>query len=90
MGHGGRDDVRRHGETDLHERSIKQTNTKSVSTYFTGQTQLEKDTLSTEIIFCNFIAEHNLPFAVADHFTHLCKNMFLTAVPNRKRSTMNL
>ncbi len=28
------------------------------------------------MLFCAFIAEHNLPFAVADHFTDLMKVMF--------------
>jgi len=29
-----------------------------------------------EVLFTSFIAEHNLPFLVADHFTQLCKVMF--------------
>jgi hypothetical protein len=27
-------------------------------------------------LFSNFVAEHNLPFAISDHFTKLCKKMF--------------
>jgi hypothetical protein len=26
--------------------------------------------------FFSFVAEHNLPFAISDHFTKLCKKMF--------------
>ena len=29
-----------------------------------------------EVLFSAFVAEHNLPFAVADHFTDLCQHMF--------------
>ena len=29
-----------------------------------------------EVIFSTFIAEHNIPFAAADHFTSLCQRMF--------------
>ena len=30
----------------------------------------------TEVSFANFVAEHNLPFLVADHFTELAPKMF--------------
>ena len=33
-------------------------------------------TTTAEIYFASFIAEHNLPFLTADHFTKLCKKMF--------------
>lgn len=33
-------------------------------------------TTTAEIYFATFIAEHNLPFLTADHFTKLCKKMF--------------
>jgi len=29
-----------------------------------------------ELLFANFVAEHHLPFLVADHFSELCKVMF--------------
>ena len=35
-----------------------------------------KDVIRSETLFTNFVAEHNLPFAVADHFTRLYKQMF--------------
>ena len=37
---------------------------------------LREKALKSEIYFVRFIAEHNLPFATADHFTKLCKLMF--------------
>ena len=43
--------------------------------------QNDRDTISdkitaAEIYFATFVAEHNLPFLSADHFTKLCKKMF--------------
>ena len=35
-----------------------------------------EDVIRSETLFTNFVAEHNLAFAVADHFTRLCKQMF--------------
>ena len=35
-----------------------------------------EDVIRSETLFTNFVAEHNLPIAVADHFTRLCKQMF--------------
>ena len=34
------------------------------------------DVTRAEVLFSNFIAEHNLSFLVADCFTKLCKSMF--------------
>ena len=35
-----------------------------------------EDVIRSETLFTNFVAEHNLPFAMADHFTRLCQQMF--------------
>ena len=32
--------------------------------------------IDAETLFRNFVAEYNLPFRVADHYTKLCKKMF--------------
>ena len=40
-------------------------------------TGLWTNVLSTEVKFAQFVAEHNLPFSVADHFTKLAKQLFL-------------
>ena len=32
--------------------------------------------MKSETLFSNFVAEHNLPFAISEHFTKLCKKMF--------------
>ena len=35
-----------------------------------------EDVIRSETLFTNFVAEHNLPFAVVDHVIRLCKQMF--------------
>ena len=37
---------------------------------------LSDQVTQAEVYFATFIAEHNLPFLAADHFTRLCKVMF--------------
>ena len=46
----------------------------------------DDDVITSETLFSYFIAEHNLPFTVADHFSKLCKqisllSMFLYGTP---------
>ena len=37
---------------------------------------LADQVMASEIYFATFVAEHNIPFLQADHFTKLCKSMF--------------
>lgn len=37
---------------------------------------LTDQVIAAEVFFSTFIAEHNIPFLAADHFTKLCKSMF--------------
>ena len=37
---------------------------------------IEEAITQAEVLFANFVAEHNLSFMVADHFTHLTSVMF--------------
>ena len=37
---------------------------------------VEESIMRAEVLFANFIAEHNLAFMLADHFTHLASAMF--------------
>ena len=41
-----------------------------------GEKQLEEDIVSAEALFCHFLIEHNLPFALCDHAGELFRNMF--------------
>ena len=38
--------------------------------------KFDSQLIMTETLFSNFVAEHNLPFVVADHFTQLCSQRF--------------
>ena len=40
------------------------------------QRDVQSEVTTAEIYFTTFVAEHNLPFLAADHFTKLCKVMF--------------
>ena len=54
-----------------------QRKSKSMSLFVTTpNNSLKSKTTSAETQFCNFITEHNIPLAVADLFTQLCKKMF--------------
>ena len=39
-----------------------------------------EDVIRSETPFTNFVAEHYLPFAVADYFTRLCRQMFSASI----------
>lgn len=43
---------------------------------FLRQSPIEESITRAEVLFANFIAEHNLPFLLADHFTRLTSVMF--------------
>ena len=74
VGHGGKYDLKKHSNTELHTKSAKASKPVPVSTFFVNKD--DQLVIKAETLFSNFIAEHNLPFAVADHFTRLCKDMF--------------
>ena len=74
--HGGKNDLKKHSITEKHTRLQKSQNTTApVTNYFTANADTE-DVIRSETLFTNFVAEHNLAFAVADHFIRLCKQMF--------------
>ena len=50
----------------------------NIATLFKATTP-EKFT-GAEVVFSTFIAEHNIPFAAADHFTSPCWNIYATTV----------
>ena len=37
---------------------------------------IESQVLCAETLFCDIIAEHNIAFLAADHFSEICKKMF--------------
>ena len=77
VGPGGWNDVTKHKKTSKHMELLKQSTGQSqVSSYFRDNTRLDDKVIRAETLFSQFVAEHNLPFLVADHFTPLVKKMF--------------
>ena len=75
---GGLHEVKRHCGSLKHSRLVKESvNQPSISTAFERNSPSLQDQVTTaELFFTAFIAEHNLSFATADHFTKLCFKMF--------------
>lgn len=76
VGHGGRNDLTKHQNTDLHKNAAKSSKKPSKSVTDFLVTKTDESVIRAETLFSMFIAEHNLAFAVADHFTKLAKQMF--------------
>ncbi|XP_052072307.1 uncharacterized protein LOC127710472 [Mytilus californianus] len=73
--HGGLNDVNKHTNTAMHIKNLQaQNSTKSASNFFTRPD--DDGVTKAEVVFAYSIAEHNIPFSYADHFTKLCKVMF--------------
>ena len=60
--------------TDLHKRLIQAGKQSSINHFMLKKGN--NDIITSETLFSYFIAEHNLPFTVTDHFSKLCKQMF--------------
>ena len=74
--HGGKNNLKKHSITEKHTWLQKSQNTAAPVTNFCILNADTEDVIRSETLFTNFVAEHNLPFAVTDHFTRLCKQMF--------------
>ena len=75
---GGVHEVKRHIQTKKHQDHVRgMSNQLSISSSLQSSKNSLDDRITTaELYFSTFIAEHNLPFLAADHFTKLCKVMF--------------
>jgi hypothetical protein len=73
VAHGGANDVKKHLNTSKHEEVVRAS---SSNANLFQQSPIEDKVTRAEILFANFIAEHNLAFMAADHFTHLTAAMF--------------
>ena len=72
--HMGRGDVARHGdskEDTVHNKNVKSVNKSARISQFLVSTAPTKDqaTINAEVLHTNFIVQHNLPFAIADHLS---------------------
>ena len=76
---GGVHEVKRHCETAKHKRLLDGVLAQpSISAMMSRAStdSLKEKIIKSELFFARFVAEHNLSFATADHFTKLCKVMF--------------
>ena len=73
--HGGRHDVEKHTRTGKHQSyKAAMESTRPIAGFLT----LDKDTsvINAEVLAVDFLVEHNIPIAVADHIGPLVKKMF--------------
>ena len=63
-------DVKRHAKRSTHVTAVEASSKTKNITNFVDDTKSSSIILS-ETLFSNFVAEHNLPFSLADHFTKL-------------------
>ena len=84
-------DVRMHLGTSMHQSNETKAKTyKPMTSFFGGRPHTSAAVTKAEVMFCNFVAEHNLAASVSDHFTDLVKTMFADSAVgksfNRKRT----
>ena len=86
IGHGGVYDVKKHLATAKHQEMVKHSSgNRSLRTLF-AQSPIEESVTRAEVLFANFVAEHNLSFLLADHFTHLTSVVFPDKIAKSFRS----
>ena len=79
IGGGGVHEVKRHCETVKHKRLLEGVNAQpSISSIIATASKdaMSEKVMKSELYFTRFVAEHNMSFATADHFSKLCKVMF--------------
>ncbi len=73
---GGVHQVKRHCNNVKHSNRVMDLSNQQVITAAFAGPQLSKQVCHAELCFARFVVEHNLPFAVADHFHALVPGMF--------------
>ena len=73
---GGVNDIKKHLATSKHQEMAKVVGSSENVRAFFQQSLIEEKVTRAEVLFANFIAEHNLSFMTANHFTHLTSAMF--------------
>jgi len=76
---GGKYDVVRHSRSASHGtlKNATKTQPQMKSFFVTSKTtELSTNVLTADVKFAQFVAKHNLPFSVDDHFTKLVKQLF--------------
>ncbi len=78
VAHGGINDVKRHIKGSKHEEKyLESQKSVNIHDYFAGECPppslaLAQKVMSAELMMCQFIAMHNLPFQAVDHLTLSC------------------
>jgi hypothetical protein len=63
-------DIKRHAKRPTHVTAVEASSkTKSITNFVDDKKS--SSVILSETLFSNFVAEHNLPFSLADHFTKL-------------------
>ena len=73
---GGKTDVDRHLKTAKHVNTLSQMQVQPSLSTFMSDSRARSIAMRADTYFAKFVAEHNLPFLVADHFSRLAKVMF--------------
>lgn len=69
---GGQHEIERHMKTAKHSTILDQMNTQpTLSSFVSDKRSIDEQALAAEVYFAKFVAEHNIPFLVADHFSRL-------------------
>ena len=73
---GGAYGIKKHLSTSKHQEVARASSCSSSLISMFQQSPIEDKVTRAEILFASFVAEHNLAFMAADHFTRLTKAMF--------------
>lgn len=74
INHGGRSDILSHAKTKKHIKNYDASKSAPKLNFSTIPDDLQ--TISAELLFTNFLLEHNIPLAAADHASSLFRAMF--------------
>ena len=76
ISHAGAYDIEKHMKTKKHiDFSQAASSSRRLSSFF-GRDEEQNQVIRAEVLFSNFLVEHNLPLAAADHATDLFPKMF--------------
>ena len=80
-------DLKHHFKTALHKYKLEIKKGASIKTFF-AQPQQEADSITrAEVLFTNFVAQHNLAASIADHFCDLAVVIFPDSAIAKKFSS---
>lgn len=78
ISHGGKNDIEKHRETEKHRDSYKRRFQQSIlkTMFHKDLGGMDDKVCQAEVMFVEYLIEHNLPFAAADRFTKISKCMY--------------